>query len=1799
MDGKKVQVEISLKDNLSKQLDALSNKVRSVAKDMEDSARRISNAFNNIKIGTDFDKQMNNIKKQMQNFKGESIDVQINPEFNGASLGNIGTTVASALSAINLSNATNSITQATAQMSNSVRNSFNESIKQSEDFKNKLKGVGLIFHELEKGFQGLNSLTLDNMLIGCERAKQYFENFKGSVDGANEALEALDDMGDILKEINKSRSTNPFLDFKVDANVENELNSISDKINSAISKAKSSAGIEIPVDVKRATDAFNILQKRIGELRNMELIIKTKDEEIEETQELIDKLKQKIDAFNGMAHLEIEEEMQLGNLSDDLDKQTASMKILKQERKSYAKIEKQLKSEISSNSHVFNALNDKLKETSNKSKEASNSVDKLKNSFSGLKGVLSKVMSMLGVYQLIRFGKSAIDTASSLTEVQNVVDMVFNKIDEGGNLLLNNAKVIDEWAERCASAFGSTTLEMKKFASTFGAMFSASGINNDDYILTMSKNLSQLSGDLASFYNISNEQAFEKLQSGISGMVQPLRELGISISVANMENFMLQQGIDATWDSLSEANKQIVRYNYIMQTTAMAQGDFVRTQNSYANSVRQLTSSFAQLKQQVGTSLIAILQPVIKVIATIINYLTVLWQMFNKVFGLFGKGGGGGSATGSLASASTGMGGLADSVGGVGNSLDDATGSAKALKKELKGLMSIDEINKLSGEDKGSGSGGSGGGGAGGGAGLGDLGTDGLLDIWDEDYTHEIESALEEIKKKIEYALQPFVEVWNRMKPIVTAHLNELKAKFEEFKKSLSNLFDGIWNSGGKELVQSLTLLGMVVGDVAILVTTTLLNAFSNFFDWVNPKTNAFTANFITALTNLVGKVSALIYALSDAFATFFNNGGQAFINVVGDIISLVGTILARVLADAINLITNFINSWAGHAIITACAIALDVVAGVIKAVLTAINYLIPVIYTLGTAFGVLALSKLVGDFTSVWTAIAMGTTPVNALTTLGGKLAVKLSVLKGNAILAKEGMVAFAKQGVDIALKGLSNLVKGLGKAIDVLYDFFSMVAKKCLTGLKSFANFLKNPIQGLKNLGTAVLNNVKAFATWIATLAQSAWSAISNFVTTCATGIASALGLSGAISTATVSTLAFKVAMDALGIGLIITAIVLLIKHFDGIVGAFKKMWQWAEKLPIIGSVFKAISSVVQWLAEKIGWLWNKVKEFFGWKSEENGVEEGLDNATTSAEELGEEITTTADRFGTASSSINQYLDSINFPASKLAEQCEQAMASMEESIGKMSGNAQEYLTALAEHDEEKLAEMSADSSKYHEEILYSWNKMNEEERNQFSATYGIIQGINDDWYNYTDLTYNQAVARHVSYCESIMNNEQLTAQEKDRLIAESEAKVMESYNNRVQAVKDKMAEELAQEGLTQSEKYRIQYEANQKLRELEDEKNNYTVGGLQTVEEAITTSAEKQKGAYKEVADSQKQSLEEVNTSLEESSTNLEEFAETTKEITKKVVKSWSGIGNKISKEFKSINTTVPTIFKNMSNQITSSVTKLSNTIKTQCNNISNSMITSFTKAGNSIKTTFNTMANNIQTSINKVRSTVVASVESLRTSVCSCFNSMSNQVSAIMSKLGNNLNSMANNVKNTLVNCFNTTANIIANSFNNVAPRINAQFNQILNSTRSFASNMNRALSGIGTNLGTNMAYSFRSAMNRVISNLNNQVIALINRVSTATGNNLRVGRIPMLAQGGVVNGATIAMIGEAGKEAVVPLERNTGWINNLAEKLGSKINNDGNDKDLTVNLMLDGKVVTATVVKNINQQTRLNGRSPLR
>lgn len=260
--------------------------------------------------------------------------------------------------------------------------------------------------------------------------------------------------------------------------------------------------------------------------------------------------------------------------------------------------------------------NRRIEQMQNELSEAEDKASSLEHAFSQVGAVIAS----LGIGMMIKGQVSeAVDYASDLMEVQNVVDTVFGQ---------NSA--VDEWSQNMLDVVGLNELSAKQFAGTMGAMLDSSGVANEK-VEEMSMSLAELAGNMASFYNLDAEEAFNKIRSGISGETEPLKQLGINMSVANLEAYALSQGIETAYSEMDQATQTMLRYSYLMDSTANAHGDFERTQSSYANQMKLLKENWMAFTGELATGALPVLAYGIGLLNDGVAFISDNWSVVQPI----------------------------------------------------------------------------------------------------------------------------------------------------------------------------------------------------------------------------------------------------------------------------------------------------------------------------------------------------------------------------------------------------------------------------------------------------------------------------------------------------------------------------------------------------------------------------------------------------------------------------------------------------------------------------------------------------------------------------------------------------------------------------------------------------------------------------------------------------------------------------------------------------------------------------------------------------------------------------------------------------------------------------------------------------------------------------------------------------------------------------------------------------------------------------------------------------------------
>lgn len=519
-------------------------------------------------------------------------------------------------------------------------------------------------------------------------------------------------------------------------------------------------------------------------------------------------------------------------------------------------------------------------------KNASNTIKS-----SGIENSLKKIgklaVAAFSIKAIVNFGKECINLGSDLTEVQNVVDVTF------GNL---NTEV-NRFAENAITQFGLGQTVTKKYVGTFGAMAKAFNFSNKE-ALVMSETLTGLTGDVASFYNLSSDEAYTKLKSVFTGETETLKDLGVVMTQNALDQYALANGYGKTTSKMSEQEKVALRYKFVLDKLSIANGDFARTSDSWANQTRVLSLRFNELKATLGQGFINMFTPIVKGINWVLAKLQVLANAFKSFTEMMFGNAGGDNGESTVSNLATDASNAKDAVSGIGD-------SAKKSAKDLKSLASFDTAQILKKDDGDSSSSSSGG------SGTGKIDTSGFNLA---DNIKQQASNIEDILNGVD--LEPLKNSFNNLREAISY-----------FGQGCGKILDGFYNNYLKPLGNYVIsdalphFLNSTANAMKSIDFDKLKNSFDNlwkvlepfsenvgngllwFYDNVLLKLTTWTINdvlpaFLDLLSGALKVLNQLIAAFEPVFQWFWNNFLEPIAKWTGGVI-----------VDTLNLVANALSN--------------------------------------------------------------------------------------------------------------------------------------------------------------------------------------------------------------------------------------------------------------------------------------------------------------------------------------------------------------------------------------------------------------------------------------------------------------------------------------------------------------------------------------------------------------------------------------------------------------------------------------------------------------------------------------------------------------------------------------------------------------------------------------------------------------------------------------------------------------------------------------------------------------------------
>lgn len=714
-----------------------------------------------------------------------------------------------------------------------------------------------------------------------------------------------------------------------------------------------------------------------------------------------------------------------------------------------------------------------------------NGVSAIKQSFNGLGSAVKKIGLLIGgafaVGKLVQFGKECVELGSDLAEVQNVVDVTFTTMSDK----------VNEFAKNAMTSAGLSETMAKRYVGTFGAMSKSFGFS-EAQAYDMSTALTQLTGDVASFYNISQDLAYIKLKSVFTGETETLKDLGVVMTQSALDQYALANGYGKTTSAMTEQEKVALRLAFVQKQLSAASGDFIRTSGSWANQVRVMQLQLQSLKATVGQGLINIFTPVLKVINVLLGKLATLANAFKSftelITGKKSSGQTSGSGAGLTGDASgvqdtaDAYGQAADNAGKLADSTEDVADATKDAAKAAKGYLSpLDEINRYSTQDtsstasktpstSGSGSGG---------------GTSLPSAVSNVDYgkVAEGETALDKMSKSAEKLAKLLKKLW---KPFQDAWKKEGKNTIDAANIALSGIAK-LAKSVGKSLVEvwtngtGTTMLTTMLR-IAQNVLKTIGNIASGFADAWN-KNNVGT-QIIQNIADALVVVMQFIEKIAEDTATWAAN--LDFYPLLESISNLTSTF-----APIIEAIGNVLD-WIYKNIVLpmlkwVIEVGLPTVINLVSKVATFLADHQPIVEAFGAALiGAFAAAKIAGLASRVIksvSGIAMAAKGLIALMTGTGGI---MGGIKAIATAIGPGGVFVLAVGAAIAIGVL--LYKNWDKIKEMAGKVWDWISNKT----RRFVEDIGKKLRGLATKMTTIWGNIKASAhqKW-----NAIWSTVSGF--------------------------------------------------------------------------------------------------------------------------------------------------------------------------------------------------------------------------------------------------------------------------------------------------------------------------------------------------------------------------------------------------------------------------------------------------------------------------------------------------------------------------------------------------------------------------------------------------------------------------------------------------------------------------------------------------------------------------------
>jgi hypothetical protein len=718
-------------------------------------------------------------------------------------------------------------------------------------------------------------------------------------------------------------------------------------------------------------------------------------------------------------------------------------------------------------------------------------VSAIKQSFDGLGSTVKKIGLLIGgvfaVGKLVQFGKECVALGSDLAEVQNVVDVTFTTMSDK----------VNEFAKNAMTSAGLSETMAKRYVGTFGAMSKSFGFS-ESQAYDMSTALTQLTGDVASFYNISQDLAYIKLKSVFTGETETLKDLGVVMTQSALDQYALANGYGKTTSAMTEQEKVALRFAFVQEQLSAASGDFIRTSDSWANQVRVMQLQLQSLKATVGQGLINIFTPVLKVINILLGKLATLANAFKsftelitgkKSSGQTSGSGAGLAGTDAIADTADQYGQAADNAEKLADATNDNAKATKKANKETKNyLSSLDEVHKVSSTEgasstpSGSGSGGTGSGGGGLPSSVGSVDYGSLAE--GETALDKISDSAKKLADLLKKLWKPFQDAWKKEGKNTIDAANIALSGIAKLAKSVGKSLVEVWTNG-----TGTTMLTTML-KIAQNVLKTVGNIASGFADaW--SKNNVGT-QIIQNIADALVVVMQFVEKIAEDTATWAAN--LDFYPLLESISNLTST-FAPILESIGNVLEWIYNNIVLPMLKWVIEVGLPTVINLVSDLAGFFADHQTIIEAFGAALiGAFAAAKIAGLASRIAGSITTVASFIKGLIALMTGSSGIMGGIKAIATAIGPGGIFIAAITACIAIGVL--LYKNWDKIKEVAGEVWDWIKNKTST----FVNAISSSLKNLASKIVTIWDNVKssAYQKWTAI-----WSTVGNLVERIKNGI------------------------------------------------------------------------------------------------------------------------------------------------------------------------------------------------------------------------------------------------------------------------------------------------------------------------------------------------------------------------------------------------------------------------------------------------------------------------------------------------------------------------------------------------------------------------------------------------------------------------------------------------------------------------------------------------------------------------